>query len=322
MATQAARDRLILTLASQQRKRKETSLWLDAWRRLFRNKAAMVSLVFILALFIVALLAPWLTPYRYYQTDLAHVTESSSAVHPFGTDRLGRDVLCRLMYGARISLSVGVVSMILMVSIGVPMGAIAGYFGGYVDTLIMRIVDILYAFPSLLFVIIIMSYLKGVFSQPASGWLGVVARLYDATGGLIAIFLALGLTGWLTVARLVRGQILAIKEKEFAEAARCIGATDWHIITKHLIPNSLAPVIVAVALRVPGAVFTEAGLSFIGLGVDPPTPSWGIMISEGQSMMRSYPHLMVIPGLALSITVICFNLLGDGLRDALDPLMK
>lgn len=299
-----------------------TSLWRDAWRRFFRYKAAVISLVFILVLFATALLAPRLTSYRYDKQDLYHVTEAPSAAHPLGTDRLGRDVLSRLMYGARISLSVAIVSLVLMVGIGVPIGAAAGYFGGRVDTMIMRTVDVLYAFPDLLFVIIVMSYLKSLFSQTTSGWLNVAARLYDATGGLIAIFLALALTGWLTVARLVRGSILSLKEKDFVEAARCLGASHVRIMVTHLIPNALAPVIVAAALRVPGAIMTEAGLSFIGLGVDPPIPSWGIMLSEGQALMRSYPHLIVVPGLALAITLICFNLVGDSLRDALDPLMK
>lgn len=299
-----------------------TSLWRDAWRRLRRNRAAIISLTFILTLFAVAFFAPWLAAHPYDQQDMAHVTESPSIEYPLGTDRLGRDVLSRLLYGTRISLSVAMVSMVLMVSVGVSMGAIAGYFGGRVDTLIMRAVDILYAFPDLLFVIVVMSYLKQLFSKPLGGWLDTVAYFYNATGGLIAIFLALGLTGWLTVARLVRGQILSLREKEFVEAARCIGAGHLRIIGVHLLPNVLAPVIVAAALRVPGAIMAEAGLSFIGLGVNPPTPSWGMMMSEGQSLMRSYPHLMVVPGLTLAVTLICFNLLGDGLRDALDPLMK
>jgi len=302
--------------------RAPTGLWQDAWRRLRRNCPATVSMAFIIALISLAVLAPWITPYSYAKQDLAHVTESPSAAHPLGTDRLGRDVFSRLVYGTRVSLSVALMSMILMVSIGVPVGAAAGYFGGRVDMFLMRLVDVLYAFPDLLFVIVVMSYLKAILGRGAEGVLGVVAQLYNMTGGLLAIFLALGLIHWLTVARLVRGQILSLRQKEFIEAARCVGANDWRIIWNHLIPNSLAPVIVAAALRVPGAIITEAGLSFIGLGVDPPTPSWGMMIAEGQVLMRSYPHLMVMPGLALAVTLICFNLLGDGLRDALDPLMK
>jgi len=308
--------------ADKMRQKVPTSLWQDAWRRLRRNRPAVFSMVLILMLFTVAVLAPWVAPYSYAKQDLAHVTENPSAAYPLGTDRLGRDVFSRLVYGTRISLSVALISMFLMVIIGVPLGTLAGYFGGRVDMILMRTVDVLYAFPDLLFVIVVMAYLKAVLGRGVEGPLAVIAQLYAMTGGLLAIFLALGLTGWLTVARLVRGQILSLRQKEYIEAAHCIGASDWRIMWNHLIPNSLAPVIVAAALRVPGAIMTEAGLSFIGLGVDPPMPSWGMMISEGQALMRSYPHLMVMPGLALAVTLICFNLLGDGLRDALDPLMK
>lgn len=308
--------------AGKMRQKAPANLWQDAWRRLFRNRPAVISMVLLLLLFTVAILAPWVAPYSYEKQDLAHVTESPSGDYPLGTDRLGRDVLSRLIYGTRISLSVAFISMLLMVGIGVPTGALAGYFGGRVDTAIMRTVDVLYAFPDLLFVIVVMSYLKAVLGGNVEGPMAILAQLHSATGGLLAIFLALGLTGWLTVARLVRGQILSLRQKEFIEAAHCIGARDWRIVWHHLIPNSLAPVIVSAALRVPGAIMTEAGLSFIGLGVDPPTPSWGMMLSEGQALMRSYPHLMLMPGLALAVTLICFNLLGDGLRDALDPLMK
>ena len=302
--------------------RGETSLWRDAARRLIRNRAAVVGLIVIVLLCLVTLTAPWLAPYDYAAQDLARVTAGPSAVHLLGTDQLGRDLLSRVIYGARISVSVGLIAQIILLLIGVPLGILAGYFGGWLDTLIMRVVDVLFAFPDLLFVILIMNYLRGALGNVRTGPFLFLVNLDTLTGGLLGVFIALGLTHWLTVARLVRGQILALREKEYVEAARSVGASDWRIMRTHLLPNTLAPVIVAATFGIPQAIMLEAGLSFLGLGVRPPMPSWGVMISEGVATLQSYPHLLVVPAVALALTVLSFNFLGDGLRDALDPWMK
>ena len=302
--------------------RRETSLWQDAGRRLIKNKAAIVGLTVISLLFLVTLLAPWLAPYDYAAQDFGRVTQGPSATHLLGTDQLGRDVLSRLIYGARISISVGLIAQIILLLIGVPLGLLAGYFGGWLDTLIMRVVDVLFAFPDLLFVILIVSYLRGVLGKIQEGPLLFLVNLDAMSGGLIGVFVALGLTHWLTVARLVRGQILSLKEKEYVEAARSVGADHWRIMRAHLLPNTLAPIIIAAMFGIPQAIMLEAGLSFLGLGVRPPMPSWGIMIAEGVGTLQSYPHLLAVPAVALALTLLSFNFLGDGLRDALDPWMK
>jgi oligopeptide transport system permease protein len=250
------------------------------------------------------------------------VTQSPSARHLLGTDGLGRDVFSRMIYGARVSLEVGLIVEVMILLIGVPIGLFAGYRGGWVDTVMMRVVDVLYAFPNLLFVIIIMTYLKALLNQPSAGLLAPVVLFNKATGGLLGVFIGLGLISWLTVSRLVRGQILSLKRKEYVEAAIALGAPTGRILRTHLLPNALAPIIVAATLGIPGAILYEAGLSFLGLGVEPPTPSWGLMISEGIKTMRSYPHMLIGPVVALSLTMLSFNFLGDGLRDALDPWMK
>jgi oligopeptide transport system permease protein len=302
--------------------RKQTSLTLDAWRRFKRNKAAVVGLVFIVLITFVAIAAPLVAPYGYEEQNIRAVTQPPSREYPLGTDQLGRDLLSRLIYGARVSLLVGVVVQAIIVVIGVPVGLVAGYFGGKVDTFLMRLVDVLYAKPNLLFIIIIMTFLKAKF-QSNSGGIWVPLKALDAsTGGLLGVFIGLGLVSWLTVSRLVRGQVLSLKKKEFIEAARCIGANDRQIIYRHLLPNTLAVIIVATTLGIPAAILAEAGISFIGLGVNPPTPSWGSMISDGVEQLRNYPHILISPAVVLSLTVLSFNFVGDGLRDALDPWMK
>ena len=303
--------------------RPQATLWQDAWRRLRRNRPAIAGLIFVALLFFVAVFANQIAPYSYTEQDLEHTQAEPSALHLLGTDRLGRDTLSRLIYGTRISLAVGVVAVILIVLIGVPIGTVAGYFGGRLDTLIMRIVDVLYCFPGLLFIIIVMSYIKGVLAEPSTGLLtSILVTMNQMSGGLLAVFLGLAITGWLTIARLVRGQILSLKQRDFVEAARCLGARDARIMRTHLVPNALGPVIVAAALLVPGAIMGEAGLSFIGLGVEPPTPSWGIMIAEGIPLMRIHPYMLAAPAVAISLTLLAFTFLGDGMRDAMDPLMK
>ncbi|HET8631446.1 MAG TPA: ABC transporter permease [Thermomicrobiales bacterium] len=304
------------------RGKRQASLWVDAWRRLRRNRLAVIGIVFLVLLTFVALCAPLLAPEPFDQQNLTAITQPPGPGHLLGTDGLGRDVLSRLIYGARVSLAVGLVVEVMIVLIGVPVGLLAGYYGGWLDNVLMRLVDVLYAFPNLLFVIVIMTYLKAVLARPSAGLLGPVVLLNKASGGLLGVFIGLGLISWLTVSRLVRGQILSLKRKEYVEAARALGATDARIMRVHLLPNTLAPVIVAATLGIPGAILYEAGLSFLGLGVEPPTPSWGLMISEGIKFMQSYPYMLVGPVVALSLTMLSFNFLGDGLRDALDPWMK
>jgi oligopeptide transport system permease protein len=302
---------------------KSMSLTQDAWRRFIRNKAALSGLVFIGIIVFAAIFAPLIAPYHYATQDIRATTEGiGSSGHLLGTDRLGRDILSRIIYGTRISLAVGLVVPLLIVLIGVPVGLIAGYRGGWVDTVLMRIVDVFYAIPSLLFIIIFMTYLKAKFEHVTGGWLLPLKNFDAATGGMLGVFLGLGLLSWLTVSRLVRGQVLSLKHKEFVEAAHCIGASSGRIVTRHLLPNTLAVVIVAATLGIPAAILGEAGISFIGLGINPPVPSWGLMISEGIADLRSYPYMLISPAVVLSLTVLSFNFIGDGLRDAFDPWMK
>ncbi|HWP29693.1 MAG TPA: ABC transporter permease [Chloroflexota bacterium] len=295
-------------------------LWRDAWRRLRRNRAAVAGLVFILVMACCAALADVLAPYPFWQQDLSAVRQPPSLQHPLGTDELGRDILSRLLYGARVSLAVGLVVQALILVVGVPIGALAGYFGGWLDTLLMRAVDVLYALPDLLLVIVVMSTVRAALSA-GGGALGAFAAVDAAFGGLLGVFLALALTSWLTVARLVRGQVLSLKEREFVLAARAVGAGHARILRVHLLPNTLAPIIVAATFGIPSAILLEASLSFLGLGVQAPMPSWGAMILEGYKAMRAQPHMLIAPAAALSLTVLSYNFFGDGLRDALDPWM-
>lgn len=299
------------------------SLWNDAWRRLVRNKAALVGLSIILFLLFIAIFADFLAPYPFDKQDLTQIRKPPSAAHPFGTDELGRDLLTRMMYGARISMLVGFVTQLIIITIGVPVGAVAGYFGGKIDQALMRFVEVIYSFPDLLLVIIVTTALRAAFKAEVGGLVGAVAHLdAEVFGGLLGVFISLGITSWLTVARLVRGQILSLKERGYIEAARALGAGHLRIIRLHLIPNSLAPVIVAATFGIPAAILTEASLSFIGLGVQAPMASWGSMILEGYKAIRATPHLILFPALGLSITVLAYNFFGDGLRDALDPWMS
>jgi len=270
-------------------------------RLICKNRLAAASLAFIVIIGLVALLAPLIAPYPYARQDLDHARELPSARHLLGTDALGRDVLSRLIYGARISLTVALVVEIIELLIGITLGTLAGYYGGRLDLVMMRLTDMMFAFPDILLAILIMAI---------------------AGPSIFNIFLALGLVGWPGMARLVRGQVLALKEKEFVEAARAIGAGDAYIILHHILPNTLSPIIVTVTIGVAGVVMAEATLSFLGIGVQPPQPSWGSMINDARDMMRSHPYLIILPSLALSLTVLAFNFLGDGLRDALDPRMR
>jgi oligopeptide transport system permease protein len=301
---------------------KVEGFWASAFRRLRKNRLALASAIFIIAIALAAIFVPMVYPWTYAEQNYDAVTQPPSWEHPMGTDQLGRDIFIRLIFGSRISLTVGIVVQVVIMAIGVPAGLISGYFGGKTDTLIMRTVDVLYALPSLLFVIIIMTFLRGTFgSEPTGIWHGV-AWFDNKTGGLIGVYIGLGLIGWLTVARIVRANTMSLKEKEFAEAARGLGASRTRIMFRHLLPNTVAAIVVAATLGIPAAILSEAGISFLGLGVLPPMPSWGLMISEAIPNMRAHPYMLIFPAMALSLTVLAFNFLGDGLRDALDPWMK
>ena len=278
-----------------------TSLWRDGIRRLRRNRLAMAGGFVVVLLCLIAIFADVLAPRPYTKTNFGRLNEAPSRDYLLGTDALGRDLLSRMIYGARVSMLVGLGAQVIVVAIGVPIGALSGYFGGRTDLFLTRFIDVMYAFPRLLFVILVMSMLGA---------------------GLTNIFLAIGVTGWVGIARQTRGQVLAIKEKEYIDAARGLGAGFRRLLTRHILPNALTPIVVAVTFGIPEAIFTEAALSFIGVGINPPTPSWGQMVGEGQQFIRSYWHLAVFPAIAIAITMLSFTFFGDGVRDALDPKMK
>lgn len=288
-------------LAEEKLVRPSVSYWQDAWRRLRRHRLAMVGLAIVAGLIFLAAFGPLLSPYSYSDQDLERVNEPPSREHWFGTDWLGRDLLTRVLYGARISLAVGIFASFIQLGVGVLYGGISGLAGGRLDNIMMRVVDILYGIPMLLYVILFMVILKP---------------------GLKNILLAIGLVYWITMARIVRGQVLSLKEQEYVLAARALGASPWRILVRHLIPNVMGPIIVTMTLAIPEAIFTEAFLSFIGLGVSAPMASWGSLASDALSGLRSYPWQLFFPGAAICLTMLAFNFLGDGLRDALDPKMR
>jgi oligopeptide transport system permease protein len=278
-----------------------TTLWRDGLRRLRRNRLAVAGGVVVIVLCLVAIFADVLAPYPYTKPNFGRLNEAPSREYPLGTDQLGRDLFSRMIYGARVSMLVGLGAQVIVVLIGVPIGALSGFVGGRVDVLLTRFIDVMYAFPRLLFVILVMSMLGA---------------------GLTNIFIAIGLTGWVGIARQTRAQVLALKQKEFVEGARALGAGFSRLLVRHVLPNALTPIVVAVTFGIPEAIFTEAALSFIGVGINPPTPSWGQMVGEGQQYLRSYWHLCVFPSIAIAITMLSFTFLGDGVRDALDPKLK
>ena len=274
------------------------SLWQDAITRLRKNHLAMAGLVILMIMVVVALLTPWIAPYSYEVQDLDLGASPPSAAHWLGTDTFGRDLLTRVMYGGRVSLAVGFIATTVALVIGVFWGAIAGYAGGRTDAFMMRLVDILYALPFMIFIILLMV----VFGR-----------------SILLLFLAIGCVEWLTMARIVRGQVLSLRQQEFVEAAVAMGLSPLTIIIRHIIPNILGPIIVYVTLTIPSVMLLEAFLSFLGLGIQPPQSSWGLLISYGVETMEEYPWLLLYPGLVLSVTLFSLNFLGDGLRDALDP---
>jgi len=285
------------------------SLWADARARLFKNRAAVASMIVLAAITCMAAFAPYLSRYAYDAIDYNLVTCAPSwwpmdapctagATHWFGTDAVGRDLFVRVLYGARVSLAVGVVATLVSLVIGVLYGATAGYLGGRVDAVMMRAVDILYSLPFIFFVIILMV-------------------MFDRN--FFLLFVAIGAVVWLTMARIVRGQTLSAKEKEYIEAARAAGVSPAGIILRHIIPNVVGPVVVYVTLTVPDVILTESFLSFLGLGIQEPLTSWGVLISDGANTLEAAPWLLVFPALFMAVTLFCFNFIGDGLRDALDP---
>ena len=271
----------------------------DAWRRLKKNKAAMFGLVVLAVLVVLSVFAPWLTPYSYSGQDLELGPSPPSAQHWLGSDLFGRDLLTRMLYGSRVSLAVGFIATAVALLIGVTWGALAGYLGGRIDALMMRVVDVLYALPFTIFIILLMV----VFGN-----------------NIILLFLAIGAVEWLTMARIVRGQVLHVKQQDFVEAAVSLGLTRLQVIRKHVIPNVMGPVIVYATLTVPNVILLESFLSFLGLGIQPPLTSWGLLINEAQNLNAILLSTWImLPGVAIILTVAAFNFLGDGLRDAADP---
>jgi oligopeptide transport system permease protein len=320
--------------------RKERSLFEESMIRLVRNKVAVLSGIFIIVLALTAILADYIAPFDFAEQDLimnnavprwmifllpknaenyARITDK----FPLAADHLGRDLLSRVIYGARVSLAVAVAASTVSLLVGTLYGMISGYVGGRVDDIMMRMVDFLYAFPFLVVVILLQTYFKAISRRGGvEGFGSTLMSLNNSMGGMLFLFIAIGLINWIGMARIARGQVLQYKRMEFVEAGKAVGASGTRIIFKHLLPNIIGPLIVAETLALPGYIFTEAFLSFIGLGVDPPTPSWGIMISEAVQGLRSYPNQVLVPAIALSLTTLAFNFLGDGLRDAFDPRLK
>jgi oligopeptide transport system permease protein len=286
------------------------SLWEDARRRMLRNRAAMLSLIVLSVIALMAIFAPLLSAYDYDAQDYnvvscapdwwpgSDVVCRAGGTHWFGTDALGRDLFVRVLYGARISLAVGLVATLVSLIIGVTYGAVAGYVGGWVDAIMMRFVDVLYSLPYIFFVIILMVVFRRNF---------------------ILLFVAIGAVEWLTMARIVRGQTLSIKQKEFIEAARASGVGTFAMVARHMVPNVLGPVVIYVTLSIPAVILAESFLSFLGLGIQEPLTSWGVLISEGKDQMDSAPWLLAFPATFMAVTLFCFNFIGDGLRDAFDP---
>ena len=278
-----------------------SSFYGDSFKQIKKNKIAMFCAGIIIILILIAIFAPLIAPYDPTYQDYSAVLAEPSMAHPFGTDEYGRDILSRIIYGSRVSISIGIVAQVVASLVGVTLGSIAGYYGGKIDSVISRIMEIFQAFPDLIFAMAIMTFMGK---------------------GVVNLFIALGLLTWVRTARMIRGSVMQLKEKEYIEASRASGATTYWIIMKGLIPNCLSTIIVLVTLGIPNAIMYEASLSFLGIGIVPPTPSWGNMISAAQTFINYRPLYSIMPGVAIMITVIAFNIFGDGLRDALDPKLK
>jgi peptide/nickel transport system permease protein len=273
----------------------------DFWRALRRNRLALVGGLVVLALALLAVLAPFLAPWDPHRPDIRKILAPPSGVHWLGTDQLGRDVLSRMLYGARVSLAVGFVSVGIATAIGLLLGSAAGYNGGAVDAFVMRLVDLMLVFPRFFLLLAVLAFIK------PSIW---------------TIMIVIGLTGWMGVTRLVRAEFLSLKEREFVIWSQSIGATGFRIVWRHILPNAMAPVLVAMTLGIPAAILTESGLSFLGLGVQPPFATWGNILNEGKDAIEIAWWLSLYPGVAILVTVLSYNLLGEGIRDALDPRLR
>ncbi len=294
-------ENIFESLIDTTKMQKKRSLWFNAWMRLKRNKRAMVGMVIVLFFILIAVFAPLIAPYHFDDQELDRAFQFPSKEHIMGTDNLGRDIFSRIIYGSRISLRLGIISVAISTGAGIVIGAISGFYGGKVDNVIMRVMDIFQSIPAMLLAITI------------------AASLGPGMGNAM---IAIGITRTPGTARLIRGMILSIREMEYVEAARAITASDFRIIFRHILPNTLSPILVNVTLGVAGAIITAAGLSFIGLGAQPPLPEWGAMIAGGRNYIQRYWHLVTFPGIAIMLVVTSLNLVGDGLRDALDPRMS
>jgi len=325
-------------------KRRHSSLVWDAFRRLSRNRAAVVGAVIIIMNILVAVFARQIAPRNFDKTSFTSTNAAPTWItrifpsmksrdaggyvkinndYLLGADNLGRDLLSRIIYGARVSMSVAAVGPLISILIGFCVGLIAGYKGGRVDNLLMRFVDIMYAFPTILLIILLMAFFRAGFNNSEGiGIVQVMSKVDASMGGLFFIFIGIGLTAWMGSARLVRGQVLLTREMEYVEASRALGASGLHIIIRHILPNVIGPLIITETLSIPSYISYEAFLSFIGLGVNPPTPSWGGMISDGARIIQTYPNQAIFPALALFLLIFAFNFMGDGLRDALDPTLR
>jgi len=319
------------------------SLTSDALSRLCRNRAAMLGAAIIVLNVLAAVFAPQLAPKAFDDADLLScnaaprwMTQVIPAMkpreaggyvkiddrYPLGADGNGRDLLSRILYGARISLSVALMGPLISVAIGFTVGLLSGYAGGRIDNLLMRFVDVMYAFPTMLLIVLLMAFFRAAGPQVPGSFGYALGSLDKSMGGLLFIFVGIGLTAWMGAARLVRGQVLSVREQEYVLAARALGARPRGIILRHILPNVVGPLIITETMAIPGYISYEAFLSFIGLGVNPPTPSWGSMISQGAPVIQTYPNQALAPALALFLLMFAFNFLGDGLRDALDPTMR
>ncbi|MBP7726858.1 MAG: ABC transporter permease [Candidatus Bipolaricaulis anaerobius] len=309
----------------------------DAFHRLLKHRAGTLGGIFIILVILVALFVDTTIPAAIFGGEVKpliapkHFAEVSfferdlppgTPGYLLGTDYLGRDILSRTLYGTRISLSIAIVAALVSLVIGLTYGIISGFAPTRVDNAMMRFVDFLYGFPLIIFVILLQAYFKAVSRRGATGLVGVMVNIDRALGGMFFLFVALGVLNWIGMARLARAQTLSVKQKEYIESARALGAGNLRIVFRHVLPNILGPCIVSETLAIPGYISTEAFLSFIGLGVTPPTPSWGLMISETYAAIRTYPWESLIPGAALALTTLAFNFLGDGLRDAFDPRLR
>lgn len=304
-------------------KANRVSYWQDAWRRLKSNRVAMVSIAFLIILFVFAFVGPMFYEGDYTTQVRGDENLAPSMQYPFGTDKLGRDLMLRTMYATRVSLVVGVFASMIVLVIGTLYGSIAGYFGGNVDNVMMRFLDLIYSIPDVLIIILLWITI----SQPLKDWVNRnpsdFARSISTIGpGLISIFIAFGLLYWVSMARIIRGQILMLKEQEYVTAVRALGGKSKRIITRHLYPNCIGQIIVVTAMQIPSAIFLESFLSFLGIGVSPPMTSLGAMASDALGGIYSYPYRITIPSIILSLMILSLNLLGDGLRDALDPRLK